>query len=164
MPKGVPVTLEERLSQFEIDESTGCHNWTGPIRGGARGGYGNFSYKGKNYLAPMAYWKFLVGEVPHGLEVKHSCHNRLCVNIAHLSVGTHAENMEEMIEAGRNNQPKGEKHPGAKLTELDVQRIKELLAQGNRVCEIAKMYNMGWNAIDSIKTGKSWSHLAQGAN
>ena len=39
---------------------------------------------------------------PGGLKILHSCHNRACCNPAHLSPGTHLQNMQQMVAAGRH--------------------------------------------------------------
>jgi hypothetical protein len=38
--------------------------------------------------------------VPKGMVVKHSCDNPICVNPAHLSVGTYSENAREAFDRG----------------------------------------------------------------
>ena len=50
----------------------------------------------------------------------------------------------------------GEKNPRALLNEKKVKEIRELFKNNMKVSKIAKLYNMSWNAIDSIVKEKSW--------
>lgn len=42
------------------------------------------------------------GIIPPGMMIRHLCHNRPCVNPAHLVVGTNAENMADRVSSGRS--------------------------------------------------------------
>lgn len=59
-------------------------------------GYGKLTLHGKQIGAHVASYILHKGEIPKGLEIMHTCANKLCVNPKHLIAGTHKENMEEM--------------------------------------------------------------------
>lgn len=65
-------------------------------------GYGMRGYKGKVWLAHRAAWDEEVGPIPDGMNVLHSCDNRACVNIEHLFLGSHTDNMQDMVSKGRH--------------------------------------------------------------
>jgi hypothetical protein len=58
----------------------------------------------------------------------HSCDNPPCINVEHLSLGTHAENMRQMHERGRSWQrkrthcPKGHAYEGDNLVVQGTRR------------------------------------------
>ena len=54
---------------------------------------------------------------------------------------------------------RGEKNVNSKYTEQQVQEIKNLLSQGMRGCEIARITGVNKYTISDIKRGKSWVHL-----
>lgn len=67
-------------------------------------GYGNFYMKKKHYGAHRAAYILLVGTVPKGMQLDHTCHtfpeckggstcpHRLCANPKHLNPVTHRQN------------------------------------------------------------------------
>jgi len=90
----------------KIDQSSGpdaCWPFTGAKTGH---GYGNFWLRGHYVGAHKAAWLLMVGEIPEGLEVDHTCHNedpdceggstclhRICMNWKrHMRLATHREN------------------------------------------------------------------------
>lgn len=108
------------------------------------------------FLHRMVYM-YHNGPIPQGLVVMHSCDNRACVNIEHLSVGTHLSNNQDMMNKGRNNQLKGEENPNSKL---DYEKI-EFIRRTRKIFSatlIAEVFNVHQSTIAYVRQGKNWKH------
>jgi acetone carboxylase gamma subunit len=120
-------------------------------------GYGQFKISGQVYGAHRVAWMLHIGlPIPGDLCVCHSCDNKKCCNPRHIWVGTKNDNAQDMVRKGRAHQPKGEIHPGAKLTESQVRQIRQ------ETCPqilTARKYNISQANVSSIKTGKRWTHV-----
>jgi len=65
-----------------------------------------------------------------------------------------------MTHAVKNNLlVKGENHPQAKLTEYQVQLIREDLKNNVKIKDIAEDFGVGTTAISNIKLKKKWKHV-----
>lgn len=75
-----------------------CWIWTA----GSNNRYGYFKMGKKTQFKCNRIAYFLhYGEDPKGMEVMHSCDNGKCCNPAHLSLGTHLDNMKDMANKNR---------------------------------------------------------------
>jgi len=96
------------------------------------------------------------GNIPEGLCIRHTCDNKMCINIQHLLIGTIANNMQDKVD--RNRQQKGEDIPYSKLTTEQVLEIRNLKGVLTQVV-IAKKFNITPSNVGVILSEKSWKHL-----
>jgi hypothetical protein len=128
-------------------------------------GYGRLSVNKSPKLVSRLSWEIFVGPIPMNLLVCHKCDNPQCINPGHLFLGTHLDNMRDMIKKGRanhSNNIKGEKHFKAKLTNVDVQAIRQRYKIGDITQEIlSKQYQVCKSTIGKILTNKNWKSVKE---
>jgi hypothetical protein len=117
-------------------------------------GYGVVSQGTTLVGAHRVEWAKRKGEIPDGLHVLHKCDNPGCINIDHLFLGTHQDNMKD-------RDAKGRQHSGlTRLTEDEVRKIKHLLTTTRRTLEdIGNEFYVTKYAIWDIKHGRTWTHV-----
>lgn len=133
---------------------SGCWEWIGAKKWS---GYGNLHVDGKRITCPQAAWYLEHNEWPAGRFVLHSCDNRLCVNPAHLRLGTHYENIADAT--ARNRWAKGERHGMCKFSESTVRKIAEAILSGQPTMGIAKKYGVSAPTVSDIRHGTRWAHI-----
>jgi hypothetical protein len=106
-----PTRRERFWSKVVIPaDKADCWIWTGARH---LANYGQFKLEGKNTRAHRYAYEDLVGPIPEGLEIDHTCHtvecevvpcpHRGCQNPAHLEPVTHTENVRRGRAEGRNH-------------------------------------------------------------
>lgn len=116
-------------------------------------GYPEIRALGKLYNVHRYVFEQEYGPVPPKFCVLHRCDNRLCINPEHLFLGTRDDNMQDMIEKGRDYHPTGALTGRAKLTESQVATIKQ---KGIYTERVAKKYGVAKCTLYAIKRGWSW--------
>ena len=145
------IATERIEKKVERIPESGCWVWMGTttVRG-----YGQIEHKTKKLYAHRASYEAFVGEIPQGMYVCHTCDNVSCVNPNHLFLGTQKQNLQDMAKKGRST--RGEKNPGAKLTEEQVNQIRTM----DGTCSfISKIFNVSSSAISAIKRKERWSYV-----
>lgn len=141
----------------------GCWEWQ---RSTDKRGYGLIKHR---FLGPdwmythRAMWYCERGPIPHNMILLHSCDNPKCCNPAHLRLGTHKENTQDMLIKGRQK---------SKLTSDQVRDIKvyfKLIVSDDKEAywhmanigykELAKEFNVSTATIRLIHKGKTWKHV-----
>lgn len=151
-------TVQERFDEKYIPVTeSGCWLW---IAASAPSGYGKIIFRRKVMSAHRASWLLHIGEIPDGLVVCHKCDTPACVNPRHLFVGTHKDNMHDMLNKGRkvNKEQRGEANARAILSASDVLEIRKQIGIVS-VAQIARNYGVAYCTIRDIKVGKNWSSL-----
>ncbi|NYT54491.1 HNH endonuclease [Eoetvoesia caeni] len=96
--------------------------------------YGHLYLNGRIVRAHRALYEMAGHSIPPGMELLHSCDIGLCVNPDHLSIGTHQENMTDMVRKGRAKAPAGSDH----WTRHDPERARTIARQN-----IVKLHGSG---------------------
>lgn len=105
------LTLLQRFEpKYKVAES-GCWEWQAFI---GENGYGMFRIGHRMVPAQRASYIIFNGDIPNRyILVCHHCDNPKCVNPNHLFLGTHQDNMDDMIKKGRNVKREKTKNGGS---------------------------------------------------
>lgn len=147
----------EQVYEYFLPEQRGdsCWEWQGVI---AKIGYGQVVVNGRAVYGHRLAWEVTHGEIPEGMQVRHSCDNRKCVNPKHLSLGTFYDNMQDAIDRRRFRH--SENHWNAKLDSETVKEIRKLADSGQKHQSIADKFGITRSAVTNIANRKSWTSVS----
>lgn len=130
--------IKAQYEKHVIKTDDGCWSWGYAVHDSGYGVFGNSGGISKMVYAHRASYEIHVGKIPSGMDVMHLCHNPLCSNPSHLSLGTRKENMQTSFVAGRLQR----KIPLDSMPEIYQRR-----AAGQTLQSIANKYNCTKQAI-----------------
>jgi HNH endonuclease len=162
------VTAENFWNRVRKGNDDQCWQWMGyrsKSSSKASIGYGRvdaFGLKGV-YVHRLAY----IFSNGGGLEprklgdllVRHTCDNPICCNPKHLVLGTHADNMRDKIERGRQHSFRSFESPNAKLNPSDVRAIRELSKKDWTRRELAVKFGVSIQTIKAVRSGRHYADV-----
>ncbi len=162
----------EKVFWSKVDKTGDCWLWVGGVLSDGYGGFGiqyhkhHYSYRAHRISHSLAHNR----PVPDNILVCHKCDNPLCVNPNHLFLGTPSDNSADMIEKGRSGKGRkkrpsscvrGESHGLAKLTTIEVQKIRTIVSQPNRQSyeQIGQQFGINQSHVRRIAEREVWKHV-----
>lgn len=99
--------------------------------------------------------------IPSDMVICHKCDNRICVNPAHLFLGTRGDNNRDCVAKGRGadmnklrerntNPPKGSAHWNADFSEDVVRDVRARFAAGQKRKAIAIALGLGHRTVQRL--------------
>lgn len=134
-------SMAQRVADRAIVTEAGCWLWTGAK---AKNGYGSVTHNGRRQSAHKATYEELIGNVPDGNVVMHTCDRKSCVNPAHMRVGSYAENTADMVLKGRQGVRQ------RKLSQEDVDAVRSMCASGLSQQLVASLYGVSQTCVSQI--------------
>lgn len=152
------TSRESVIERFvrNIDKTKSCWLWRGST---ANDGRGQFRID-KTMKASRVSFELFRHKIPSKLWVLHKCDNPACVNPKHLFLGTHQDNIDDMVAKGRST--RGERNFSCKLKEHQVLEIRGILKERRErglMVRLAKIYGVTKSTIRDIREYRSWAYL-----
>ncbi|MFZ5616004.1 MAG: HNH endonuclease [Pseudomonadota bacterium] len=90
--------VPEDLKRYIRECDDGCWRWQGRL---STQYYGLLRKGGKNLAAHRVVFERMICPIPKGAILRHACDRSNCVNPAHLTPGTHKQNVDDMVSRER---------------------------------------------------------------
>lgn len=151
-------SVEERfwMKVRVLEDNHSCWEW---VASKNKKGYGQFRIEPgvSPVKAHRAAWLITEGSIPEGMVVMHQCDNPSCVRPSHLALGTHQDNMDDMVRKGRqSNGPavKGRR----KLTDWQVKEIRSRYATGlTSMRQLGAEYGIDSSNVSRLVNFQQWA-------
>uniref|UniRef100_A0A6M3IM37 Putative homing endonuclease n=1 Tax=viral metagenome TaxID=1070528 RepID=A0A6M3IM37_9ZZZZ len=136
------VHTERFWSNVDKEGPNSCWIWKGSVNSM---GHGQMLFMRRNITAHRVSWIINVGPIPKRKCILHHCDNRLCVNPAHLYVGTQSDNNRDR--AHRN--PTGQGGRFTKVPDIEIERIRNMSRNYSQAF-LSRLFNYHPSTISRI--------------
>lgn len=139
------------------EPNTGCWLWAGAHHPSGHGCVNPNSHNGFSWAHRYSYF-IANGDFDRQKLICHKCDNPWCVNPEHLYVGTHSDNVRDILERSNPKWATGSKIWTAKLNPETVRDIRAMKgSMSNRA--IARKFSVTHSVINKIFSGKIWKEV-----
>ncbi len=116
----------------------------------------------------LSFEIFYGKKIPKNKFGLHKCDNTKCINPEHIFIGTHSQNMQDMIKKGRNryDPPCGSRCAQHKLIESQILLIRDELKNikgrqpiADKYKELSIKYKVSTHTIYGINKRIIWKHI-----
>lgn len=151
------VHIQRFWSRVQRSGPDDCWLWTGGT--GSRLRYGRMRVGKLEAYAHRLSYEMHIGAIPEGFVVMHTCDVPQCVNPAHLSVGTHADNIADRDAKGRTARGfRSNRIPDRKLTAEEALFIFANQWVISRR-KLARRFGVAYGTIQAIQTGLTYREI-----
>lgn len=137
-----PTKSHPKLPRYVVDHATGCWQWIREIN---NNGYAMIWVDNKHIIAHRFYYAWVHGAIPKGMYCDHLCHNRACVNPAHITLVTPAGNTRSSYQV--------------KLNAEHVATMKRLHRMGVTPTELAEEFGIHRNHVYNVLDSTYWKDV-----
>jgi hypothetical protein len=141
---------DRQIERFwsRVNKTESCWLWTHTL---LENRYGMFGGKPAHRVA----WMITNGEIINGLHVLHKCDVGICVRPDHLFLGTHTDNMQDMIKKDRAHYLSGESNRASKLTRLQVDEIRRI-RNHTTLDQLSRQFNVSVSTVMNVIHFRTW--------
>lgn len=114
---------------------------------------------GRKLRASRFIYSEVIGQIPDGMLILHSCDNPRCINPDHLFLGTEKDNTQDMINKGRH------KYEISRFPKRDQDRqlLMEFYERGFTMMEIARCLNVSNGTVFNYVSPKGAYYVSTDA-
>lgn len=162
-PETYEVSNLGRVRSIDRVDARGCHR-RGKLLTGSKDTHGYwqvslwYNHRTNLVLVHHLVLEAFIGSKPEGLQACHNNGDRTDNQVGNLRWDTPAANLDDQYKHGRQ-QPRGEEHWNAKLTESEVVAIKHGLRLGVTQQTLADFFNIHQTVVSDINCGLIWKHI-----
>lgn len=106
-------------------------------------GYPYMRVDGKLSTVVRHLWEDRHGPIPDGMVLRHRCDNRACINLDHVLLGTHADNVRDRVARERSHR---------KLGVADILAIRR---SDDRIVDLALWLGVSRRTISKIRNASA---------
>lgn len=141
--------MKKKEITYIIDDN-GCHMCTSHAPNSD--GYPTIKDSGKTIKIYRYLYQKQYGNLDSSVYLLHSCDNRRCIALHHLSEGSHQDNIQDMV--NKNRHASGERIASSKLTRENVNTIRD--SPEISASFFANQYKVSESTIRRARNGVYW--------